>query len=269
MSKKDKQFELVGKEDFISYLCLLIDFVYKNLKRYNKYFKEYEKTCFEIYQVYDPEAKKISKDLILTMLKDPRYLSFRNTIDLSFDGFSEIQDKARGVSIRLLNSIGDRTKEAMSYNKFRSEVKSRKRILSEENKEDFLVLDDLSQEQNEILNDFYKARNFEAHLPDLKFISQQKYRKKQKIESGLPMHIVPKEIVFINRYEYIELEWLWMGYIDHTDFKESVEKIFQQIKRDYSKLVGKSMSISLIDNKYLPADYIEISNEAINKHVGK
>ena len=129
--KELKQFALSNKEEYIIYLQNIIAIAVKAMETHKKYVKELE-DIIACYQV----GEKIPHDV-----------------------YSDIQNKISNVECYLLNLFGDGQTSSISYFKFRKMIIKAKKNLDIE----FNVM---SEEENEILNEFNKSRNWNNHIPE-------------------------------------------------------------------------------------------------------
>ena len=104
-------------------------------------------------------------------------------------------------------------------------------------------LEILSQDFNELLNKMNSARNYLHHMTDAKFIEWANYRKKQMMDYPGVFGKWPDSVIVSDRYEKVSAEWLWQLVLHQIELKKDVRKILQQMKRDYSRIYGKSMRI--------------------------
>lgn len=172
MSSNSKGFPLNNKADFIYYLRDIIDITFRYLIRLKRYCQELEKVI-EINEMKGNPEKLLSSNL-----------------------YEEFFDKIRHVQTVLLNLIGDKTKLALSYNKFREIADKRM-----QNGLD-LNLDKLSDEMRKDLNRFNHWRNTNLHVP-LSFLSSTRELARQKVieDPNLYGHI-PENPIYVFQYEF-------------------------------------------------------------------
>lgn len=274
MSRKEKIFKLESKEDFTSYLRLLIEFIYKNLKRHTRYTNEIEELCLAYVKKISPNVKTLKDFDFAELIKDEGYIRSRESIQINYDTYSALHDKVSYPNIRLLNAFGDRSEKGMSYVKFRDMVKKRSKKMESENKKDDLQLDELTEDFKQELNQCTSSRNYEAHLPDTKFIAQKEFRDEQLreyMESSNGNYVVGVNLqkIIINTYEYADIEWLFILYVSMRRNNETFSRLFQRVKKDYSKLIGESMNVQPHRVKSLPFNFMEISFNSMEAHSGK
>lgn len=129
-------------------------------------------------------------------------------------------------------------------------------------------LDVLSQDMNELLNEMNSARNYMHHMTDAKFIEWINYRKKQMLEHPGVFQKWPDSVITSDRYENVDVEWLWQLVLSQIDFKKSVREILQQMKKDYSCIYGESMRIQKKWIDELDATAFMVSINGIKRHNG-
>lgn len=206
-------FPLVNNEDFIYYLRDIIDTTARYLTRLKRYSDELEEMI--INQKLRNNPKMYVHDEI----------------------YCEFYDKLRHVETVLLNLIGDKSNQSLSYNKFR-EIAD-KRMSNGLN----LNLEKLPVEMRQELNRFNDWRNKNLHIP-LSYLSTTRDLAKQKVSDDPTRYtLIPNNPIVITQYEYQYSKVL----IDMLDimkvFYEKCRKVHQQMKKDYSKLIGESVQI--------------------------
>ncbi|AXM89396.1 hypothetical protein CI793_09620 [Anoxybacillus ayderensis] len=268
------KYNLETKDDFIDYLGLIIEQVQKQMWRYRRYLSEVEDLCRTKIKEYDSEINEVSLETIIKVLNDPLYMQNRAKIKpIPFYKYAEIRDKLEFVNLRLLNLIGDKTKEAVSYAKFRKTAEKLEERLLKEGKESIIQLDNLSTDIQQKINECYKARNYVAHWADTKFIAQKEYRTSQlkEFEQIFEVDFINshKHIIMVNRYEYVDIEWLFELYVAYKKNQKIYSSIFQQMRRDYTKMVGKPTEITPIQGKVLPFNFSLISQQSVDMQFKK
>ncbi|MED4461872.1 hypothetical protein [Metabacillus fastidiosus] len=258
-------YDFETKQDFIDYLGLLIEHLQKYLMRYKYYRTEIEEICLEKYKEIKPEAEGISVDLILELLKEENYSEERKRFKLfPYYKYIKLSDMLNFINLKILNIIGDRTQEAVSYMKFRDKVKA----FNKKTCSDLIELDELTQDINEKLNKCNKSRNYLAHIGDSVFIAQMEYRNKQlkdfEKNLGLDFSKSLKNKIIVNRYDYADVEWIFNLFIEYKRALPIYLSIFQQIRRDYTKLIGETVTIETFTDRILPFDYADISMNSID-----
>lgn len=260
-------YEFNKKEDYIIYLGLIIEHLDKYLARYKHYNIGVRELCLEKCREIRPEVTEISVELLTELFEDENYSEERKKYKLvPYYKYMRLSDMLNYISLKILNIIGDRTKEAVSYIKFRDKIKE---VTKKGSTLDF-ELDDLSQEINEKLNICNKSRNYLAHIGDSVFKSQLEYRQQEiksfsqqfGIDSDKLQEDMQKKIA-TKRYDYVEVEWMYDLFINYKKSLPIYLSIFQQIKRDYSKITGTKIDIEKFQNRVLPFDYSKITLDSI------
>ncbi|HEF5707173.1 TPA: hypothetical protein SAX33_000792 [Bacillus cereus] len=256
------------KRDFIDYLGSIVEKLQKYLWRIKHYNKNLKTICLDKYKEAYPNISDISPKMLIDLINHEEYSSKKEIFKpIPYYKFMKLDDSVNFVNLKILNIIGDRTKEAASYRKFLDQIKEYNKKQDPEN---LIQLSDLSQNLNELLNQCYKSRNYKAHIGDSVLISQNEYRKKQlddyTQQTGLNvtrMKEQTKHVVIVNRYEYADIDWLFGLYLTTNNNIDLYTTIFQQIRRDYSKLVGEKTIIEPFPNRILPYNYAKITNDSI------
>lgn len=176
-----------------------------------------------------------------------------------------MEDKIGNVQAQILNLIGDRTsKGGVSYWRFRNEYKKMKE------KNNLPILEEFPEKFNKTMNEIYTVRNYSHHMTDAKFIEWKNYREKQLIEAGHKLFEVwPSEEIVIDRYEYVEIEWIWQLVLSQIEFKKIVKEVLMQMKKDYSILYGKSIKIRSKWKDKVGCSHFEVSIKGFKRHQGK
>ena len=105
-------------------------------------------------------------------------------------------------------------------------------------------------------------------MTDAKFIEWINYRKKQMLEHPGVFQKWPDSVITSDRYENVDVEWLWQLVLSQIDFKKSVREILQQMKKDYSCIYGESMRIQKKWIDELDATAFMVSINGIKRHNG-
>ncbi|MEF2247944.1 hypothetical protein [Paenibacillus sp. IITD108] len=228
-------FPLVNKDDFIYYLRDIIDTTARYLTRYKRYIEELKKFIMEQDLENDP-IKKVSNQT-----------------------YEDFFDKTRHVQTVLLNLIGDKSKQSLSYNKFR-EIAD-KRIANGLD----LNLSKLPDDSRKALNQFNNWRNLNLHIP-LSFLSATRELAKKRIaeEPNKYTHI-PDNPIFITQYEHQYAELFIDMWKRSMEFYSLARKMHQQMKKDYSRLIGESVEITIDRQDIMKlADHYHINDEVFN-----
>lgn len=218
MDKKEKQrlkmFRLETKNDFIVYLNQIIVRVDKCLTKHKKILDELDKTIND------------------------------NTDDkFEYEVYSEYLERLSSVESYSLNLLGDSQKVALSYFKFRTIIKQRKKkgTLGFE-------IQDLSSEHEKILSEFNQMRNWGNHVPESLITGELKC-----IEEGKFGAFTTNPII-VNYYKYVSREYMEDLYNTAKEERKLVRKIHQRMKKDYSFLIGESVEIRRVYHE-TPMDF--------------
>ncbi|PAQ15093.1 hypothetical protein CD798_08605 [Bacillaceae bacterium SAOS 7] len=264
-------YDFTKKQDYIDYLSLIIEHLEKYLSRYKYYHIEIKEICLNKYKELKPDATEISVDLILELVQEKNYNVEREKYKLiPYYKYIKLSDMVSYINLKILNIIGDRTKEAVSYLKFRDKVKER---LKKGLELDF-ELDELTQEISEKLNKCNLSRNYVAHIGDSVFISQMEYRKNQMEDYTKQLGIdfkfikdISNNFITVNKYDYVDVEWIYHMYLNYKNTISIYLSILQQIKRDHKKMTGKKVDVYKISNRNLPFDYSQISRDSVDMQI--
>lgn len=214
MGKNLKIYSLESKENFLLYLRRLIRSTYAEMKTLKIYTSEL-KDFIEKNEYNENPTAKINPKV---------YINYN--------------DKINNVTGTLLNLIGDHTNSAMSYKKFRAIAKRKM-----DNGLD-LGLKDLSKEIDDILTQINVDRNWSLHIPESLFTAELEIADKMRLDGHIS-YIKPDSTIRIVEFDYYEAAWLTDFLRETENLTEAFSKVFQQMKRDYSILVGESVRIEI------------------------
>lgn len=207
----EKVFILDSKENAIIYLKDLITSTYIVLRTYNRYLKDLNE-LIEKHDLKGVKKKKMSADIY---------------IDYNY--------KIQNAASTLLNLIGDHTKDAMSYKKFRYDI--------DKNNNLNLGLKELDSDMKELLKEFNNCRESGLHIPEALLIEQIETIEKSinKECNGVKYNNLIKIVEAI----YYEGEWFIDLYNETKHMATGFSKVLQQMKRDYSILIDETMRIEV------------------------
>lgn len=221
LTKEDKrnmkQFKLEDEIDFVIYLQELIVRTYKCIQKQKRYLL---KLSNYIEKITDENTDKDIKE-----------------IKIRYEDYSEFVDMLSGVESYVVNLIGDHTKSAMSYKKFRKVVLKR----SKKGTNNFEIRE-LDKKVDFLIEDFNKIRNWQNHVPESLLLAEIKLIKEGKLFAHSKTPIV------INVYEYCTMEYIQDLYDRSYGFYKGVRAVHQSMKKDYSCLIGESMRV---ERKYI------------------
>lgn len=272
MGADPKRFEFQTKEDLIVFLSLIIELTIKHNFRYKIYFEELLSLTKKIISdVIEAEIGDISYDDMvkyIAILKiSEKYKKNANKFKYSYIEYKSIDDKIANVQGQLLNLLGDRTNRGgVSYWRFRSEYNK----MVNGKLIDLPELESFSEDFNATLNKLYSYRNYTHHMTDAKFIEWKNYREKQLNQAGYKLfQFWPSDSFEINMYENVSIDWIFQLLFAQNNFRNDVKKVLTQMKKDYSKLYGKHISIRMKWDDVMDCSHFEISNRGIDRHKGK
>lgn len=130
----------------------------------------------------------------------------------------------------ILNLLGDAQTSSISYFKYRNLIQ--KRI--KKGMTDIQILPH-SEEITDLLSEFNKMRNWLNHVPESLLVSEMELVNNGKAE-------LPLNPVIIVHHKFASYEYFEHLYLSNVDFCKKARKIIQAAKRDYSLLVGESVS---------------------------
>ncbi|WP_079495758.1 hypothetical protein [Maledivibacter halophilus] len=214
--KKLKQFSLNEKTDFIIYLQELI--------------VRTDKCLVKMKRNLDNLAKLIKKH-DMNELEE----GFSGEIIVPSEKYGMYVDLLSNNTSYLLNLIGDQQNSSISYKKFRYIIDRRikKKSLKFEIRE-------IDEEVNKILCDLNKMRNWFNHVPESLLLSEIELIREGKLNSH---KLQPIEIYYPT---YCSLNVVKDLYETSFGFYNICRKIHQNAKKDYSSLIGKSVTINRI-----------------------
>ena len=266
LAKDPKVYEFNTVDDFIVFLNLLIEIAIKHLRRYDKYFKELEQFTFQKLKDASIDLNFIEEFDAEKLLDDKENFIKGIHYKINYWEYKELEDKLFTPQNLLLNVFADRTSNGVSYWRFRKEYSKKAK---QDSQFDFNLME-FDESVRAMINDLASARNYEHHLTDAKFIEWRKYREDQLSMFKNPKLIWPTENITIDFNEFLEIGYLIGLYLVSKEFIEYFKKLLQYMKRDYSKLIGKSIKITRqIHREPLTFNYAKISINEIKRHDGQ
>jgi len=220
----DKIFTLSNKEDYIYYLAeLIIDFItYKNRL-----------------STYQLEMNKLIEENKNNHIVDT-YL------------YQSVSDRIKSLFYYIFNLIGDETKTAVSYRKFRKRLYKNRMFLK-------LNIDDLSQEERQIINYFNKHRNWGLHIPESLFVHKKDFF---NIDSKyINEH---KKTIIVPHYNFFEIEYLEKLNKETNEVLSLLEKLEKRIFKDYQILVDENFEILIVTEKLKSYKIMDIVKSSFN-----
>ena len=198
-----KEFRFNDITDYIFYLSeLIVDLLQKTNR-----LKMYKNEIQQIISLY-PDKNFIQSEL-----------------------YETISDKVNRLFQYLFNLLGDETKKAVSYKKYRKILYKNKNSLG-------IVLNDLSQNELNILADLNTHRNWGLHIPESLYIQKKEFFKMDKNFINKYNTTIP-----IPSYEYYEIQYLIELNREIQEVLTASMTILDRMKSDYSALIGKEVKI--------------------------
>lgn len=224
-----KEFKFNDKSDYIFYLSELIIDCYQKTDRLKKYGQEIEQIILT-----NPNAKLIQTEL-----------------------YESISDKVNRLFQYIFNLLGDESKKAVSYRKFRKRLYKDSKKLNVE-------LVELPQNELKILGKLNTLRNWGLHIPESLFIQKKAFFKMDSLFIETNKRIIP-----ISTYDYYEIQFL-------TELKREIQEvldaailILERMKNDYSLLIEEPHNIEYEQNQYKPYFFMTAVLNSLNSQTGK
>lgn len=224
-----KEFKFNGKTDYIFYLSELIIDCYQKTDRLKKYGQEIEQIILT-----NSNAKLIQTEL-----------------------YESISDKVNRLFQYIFNLLGDESKKAVSFRKFRKRLYKDKKKL-------YIELEELSQNELKILGEFNTLRNWGLHIPESLFI-----KKKEFFKMDSEFIEINKKTIPIPTYDYFEIQFLTEMKREIQEVTDSSMIILERMKNDYSVLIGESFKIEYEENQYKPYLFMTAVQNSWNSQNGK
>ncbi|WP_143691139.1 hypothetical protein [Wohlfahrtiimonas populi] len=213
-----KTFKFTDKTDYIFYLSELISDLLQKTSRLEK---------------YDSQIN----DLIA--------LNHHNKI-IQADIYEEMSDKTCRIFQYLFNLLGDESKKAVSYKKFR-------KILFKNQKNIGITLDELPQNEIEILGRFHTLRTWSLHIPESLFIQKKEFF---QLDSEFIKQYQDKIPVPI--YRNFEIKFLIELHNEVQTVLHHALYILNRMKKDYSILIAQSVQIEYEINEVKPYAFMTV-----------
>lgn len=224
-----KEFKFNDKSDYTFYLSELITDCYQKTDRLKKYGREIEEIILT-----NPNAKLIQTEL-----------------------YESISDKVNRLFQYIFNLLGDESKKAVSFRKFRKKLYNDKKKLN-------IELEELPQNELKILGEFNTLRNWGLHIPESLFIQKKEFFKMDSLFVETNKSTIP-----IPTYDYFEIQFL-------TEIKREIQEvldasmiILERMKNDYSLLIGEPFKIEYEQNQYKPYLFMTAVENSWNSQNGK
>lgn len=207
---KSKSYKFIDKTDYIFYLSeIIIDVINK---------KERIESCLE-------EVNSILRD-------NPKAKIIESGL------YDSISDTIIRPLQYLFNLLGDESKHAVSYKKFRKQLFSKRSFLG-------IELEQLNEDEKKILEEFNQLRNWGLHIPESIYSEKKVFF---KMNSDFIME--NKNKIIIPKYENFEIKFLENFKNETGDVLIEIEKILSRMKDDYRILIGGDFEISYEQNHH-------------------
>jgi len=224
-----KAFKLNNQNDFAFYLCNLIIYTKKSLSIYERYHEEL--------QTY------IKDNQITAVTRVPKNV------------YEDFNNKMKGVNSTLLNLIGDHTKNAMSYKRFRS--------IAEKDHTVGKLLEPLSEELKRVINIIYETRNWGLHEPESLLLSKMEVAKRE----GLVSVVNP---IIITDFECVVGNFLLSLSNETKKIVSTYNEILVKMLDDHSKIVEQEIKIEIRKEKVRSlSDMMSIVQGSWQMQIGK
>jgi hypothetical protein len=171
--------------------------------------------------------------------------------------YESISDKSKALLYYLFNLLGDESKSAVSYRKFRKLLVKGSPCLNAR-------FERLSNEEAQVSNSFNQHRNWGLHIPESLFTNQRKLQNITGAEIDKRKETVPVEV-----YDYFEIGYLTSLKAEIEDVISSIEVLEKRMMQDYVKLAGVHFQISLFHIKVKPYEIMEVVQASFNTQTKK
>lgn len=207
-----KNFQFNQLSDYIFYLSELIIDSINNIEKLESYHKEVDYNL-----ATNIEVKYINSEI-----------------------YESISDKVNRRFQYLFNLVGDESRKAVSYRKYRKVLYSKRNVLK-------IKIEKLNEKEQEILNDFNKLRNWGLHIPESLYSA-----KKQFFKMDSSFILENKSTITIPTYDYFEIKFLSQLSKEISEVLESLKIILNRMKSDYALLIGDQFKVEYEKNLVKP-----------------
>ncbi|MFW1331609.1 hypothetical protein ACEV9E_23280, partial [Vibrio parahaemolyticus] len=171
--------------------------------------------------------------------------------------YESISDKSKALLYYLFNLLGDESKSAVSYRKFRKLLVKGSPCLN-------LSFERLTNEEAQVSNSFNQHRNWGLHIPESLFTNQIKIQNITAAEIDKHKDTVPVEI-----YDYFDIRYLTSLKAEIADVISGIELLEKRMMQDYLKLSGVHFQISLFRIKVKPYEIMDVVQASLNTQTKK
>lgn len=174
--------------------------------------------------------------------------------------YQSYAERIECLTMYLCNIFADETKNAASYRQFRKVIDKKY-----EKGNDEFKLEPLEKDILKSLDQMREQRNWGHHIPQSLLASQENFMvNEQNVSQELFDGLFSDYEVYVSIWEYHDIEWLVDLYVSSQSAYNDYRKIFQQMKKDYSYLIGKHMRVSRIkEPNPRPFRFTQISKDSL------
>jgi hypothetical protein len=208
-SLNSKHFKFNNEADFILYLAELITDLIQKKDRLERYGNE-----VKLILKNNPNAKFIQSDI-----------------------FESINDKVNRINQYIFNIIGDESKKAVSYRKFRKILFKQKNNLK-------ITLNNLPREEVELIGEFNQLRNWGLHIPESLYV-----QKKAFFKMDSQFILTNKKTIPLPTYDYFEIKFLSEMGREIQEILDALNLILERMKNDYAALIGEDVVLEYEKNQ--------------------
>lgn len=140
--------------------------------------------------------------------------------------FEVISRRKDGILRFLCNLLGDETKGAISFKKYRKKLKKDAPKYA-------ITIPELPNAISAQLNELNQLRNWSLHYPESLLVA----------ERALLKNTIRSDLIFRTNYKFYERKYLTKMIEELTDLSNYLEDIFNQMVNDYELLIGQKVSI--------------------------
>jgi len=171
--------------------------------------------------------------------------------------YESLSDKTKAVFFYLFNLLGDETKTAISYRKFRKMLLKNSKILG-------ISIPKLTNVEAQTSNSFNKHRNWGLHIPESLLVSKRKFLNVD--DDFIMLHC--KEVP-LPHFQYFEIEYLHQLRKEVASVLLSIDLLENRMHKDYTVLVGGAFRLYPDAMKVKPYRIMEIVKGSHEIQMGK
>jgi|GEM_PF-1265407 len=228
-SLNSKHFKFNNEADFILYLAELITDLIQKKDRLERYGNE-----VKLILKNNPNAKFIQSDI-----------------------FESINDKVNRINQYIFNIIGDESKKAVSYRKFRKILFKQKNNLK-------ITLNNLPREEVELIGEFNQLRNWGLHIPESLYV-----QKKAFFKMDSQFILTNKKTIPLPTYDYFEIKFLSEMGREIQEILDALNLILERMKNDYAALIGEDVVLEYEKNQVKPYIFMDAVQNSWDVQKGK